>query len=146
MMLTVRRIHDCGCCNHLRCMIQNLNRSIWILHESSQDTHWLRKCLYKRLVAIVLCPSIILPMWPIMVGYPTKTNVWLILEIVLHQQSRAIELHFKSEPLTQLWTVLELPNFAPFRRFGYRVIYNGRCFWGPTHFGIFGMPNEFDLQ
>jgi hypothetical protein len=56
-------------------------------------------------------------MWPILVGYPTKTNVWLILEIVLHQQSLPIELHFKSEPLTQfvgsfgaakLWPILEI--------------------------------------
>ena len=31
----------------------------------------------KRLVTRVLCPSIILHMWPIMVGYLTKTKFWL---------------------------------------------------------------------
>ena len=38
------------------------------------------------LVTRVLCPSIILHIWLVMVGYPTKTKLWLILETTLHQQ------------------------------------------------------------
>ena len=61
--------------------------------------------------------SIVLHTWSIMVGCPTQTKLWSILETNLHQQSLATGLHLKSELLT-LHDVFcgWLPNCGPFHR------------------------------
>ena len=59
------------------------------------------------------CTSIILNTWPILVGYPTKTKIWLILETTLHQQPLAVGLHSKSE-LLELYVI----DFGWLSKFG----------------------------
>ena len=72
----------------------------------------------KQLVARVLCPSIILQMWSILVDYTTKTKFCLILgTTTLHQHSLAIRLYLKNKLLTSYvadfgW----LAHFCPFHK------------------------------
>ena len=76
----------------------------------------------------VLCPRIILHMWPVMAGSPTTTVIWLILEIVFHQKSLAIGLHLKSELQTPYVTDFGwLPNFGPFQRVPPGLFPHGRA-------------------
>lgn len=71
----------------------------------------------QRLVAIALCPSIILDTWPILIGGSPKIESWLILETTLCQQSIATGLHLKSELLAPFVPgYVCLLDFGPFQR------------------------------
>ena len=81
---------------------------------SSTTSNWFNTfldCGPPSKAARAFYPIIVLHACPFMVGCPTKTKLWLVLETTLHQQSLAIGLHMKNELLTticdQSWLVAQ---------------------------------------
>ena len=50
---------------------------------------------HKWLVARVLCRSVILHTWVILIGYPTKTKLWLVMEDHLYEPKLMLSYWFR---------------------------------------------------
>lgn len=99
---------------------------------------WPTLITQKNVVSRVLCPNIILHTRLVVIDYPTKAKLWLLLETTWNHQSLATELHLKKYLLTLTLQLTShswlssnwLPNLGPFQRPPLDLIPLGRAIKG----------------